>query len=384
MTLTQLPKYLLHDHRLLALYCFLQMGRNSQPSKIRLNGVVVEVKENESVVSNEDIIAATGIQSEIIPDLMTSLDEVELLKIAEISSGYYKVRSQQNESIPVSETFEEFSKKYIEYVSSNMAPKTLDNAKRVIKAFCIYAGSKSIAGFTAEDIEEFKRKRKDEVGLTTINMDIRTIRAAFNVAISWKRIKENPCDSVKQLKINDEKTKFFAREQCDLLLANIKDAWFRRIVLFAIVTGLRRGEIPNLKWTDYDQEKQTISIQSSSEYRVKGGKARTIVLHEDAIKILQLIPRKGELIFVRDQGEPVDASHISKKLKKLIRKLGLPEDLHFHSLRHTFGTYAADAGVPVNTIKEIMGHSSILTTQNYIGVNREVMKNELKKISMPC
>ena len=75
-----------------------------------------------------------------------------------------------------------------------MAPKTLDNAKRVIKAFCIYAGNKLITGFTAEDIEEFKRKRKVEVGLTTINMDIRTIRAAFNVAISWKRIKENPCD----------------------------------------------------------------------------------------------------------------------------------------------------------------------------------------------
>jgi site-specific recombinase XerD len=74
---------------------------------------------------------------------------------------------------------------------------------------------------------------------------------------------------------------------------------------------------------------------------------------------------------------------VSKKLKRYIRSAGLPENLHFHSLRHTFGTWGANAGIPSNVLKEMMGHSSIKTTEVYMGVDSKAMGDQVGKITLP-
>jgi len=106
----------------------------------------------------------------------------------------------------------------------------------------------------------------------TINIDIRTIKAAFTVAAQWRRVPNNPFTDVKQIRTSQHKVKFLTHTDFDRLTASIKEKWFRDLVIFTTLTGLRRGEALNLQWSDLDEGKSIIVVESSAEYRVKGGK----------------------------------------------------------------------------------------------------------------
>jgi integrase len=155
------------------------------------------------------------------------------------------------------------------------------------------------------------------------------------------------------------------------------------MVVFSVLTGLRRGELLNLRWDDFDDRNSTIAVQSSEEYHVKGGKMRTISLHPQACQILNRLHKSADSIFCSAEGKPYSGGYVQKKLKKYLRAAGLPECFHWHSLRHTFGTWAANSGVPPHIIKETMGHSSIKVTEMYIGTDHLATRAEISKIVLP-
>jgi len=289
----------------------------------------------------------------------------------------------QSLSIPVS-TVKSFVKDYLAYVQTNFAKKTLRNAERVMRKFEEMFGDRPLASLTFGDLEKYKSARQAEgVSTATINIDTKTIKAAFAVAVDLAALASNPFVKVKPIKANQRKPAHLTEDDFVKLIQSIDKPWLLDIVRIGVLTGMRLGEIMNLRWSDYDAANKEINIVSSDLYRVKGGKMRTIPLVGDASSILDGKKQRSEWIFVNEKGKKCTNDYVSKLLKVYVRKVGLSEEIHFHSLRHTYCTWAAEAHMSTHVLMALAGHSSLRVTEQYIGQDKEYQRAEGAKVKLP-
>ena len=151
---------------------------------------------------------------------------------------------------------------------------------------------------------------------------------------------------------------------------------------FAVLSGLRLGEIMDLRWKNVDRDNNQILIESSEEFQVKGGKFRTLPVNNDAMKILIKQGQTSDWIFTRN-GKKFYGEYVSKKFKEYLRICNLREELHFHCLRATCATWALTAGAPIVAVRDMLGHSSVKTTEHYASYELENLREEVEKISLP-
>ena len=388
------PDYLLREHGTLAIYVHCLRAVEPTTQKVLWRGNVTDLESYEFCVDFDAMSVAIGICRSEVKSGLEKLAALGLLRLRSDGNRCkllvhgapeeYQLTSDTEGLKPPREyTLEAFTVDYCAFVEANFAKKTLEIARRVLKYFIAFAGNKGMDELTAEDLEKYKQSRKVDLKDVSINIDVRTLKAAMEKAVQWGKLDNNPFEKVQQIRVNKQSTKFFTSEKFTLLLDSIKEPWLKDIVRFGVLTGLRRGEICDLKWVDYDDATNALTVQSTDHYRVKGGKMRTIILHPKAQEILKGLDRASEWVFINSKGRPFHGDHVSKKLKRYIRSAGLPENLHFHSLRHTFGTWGANAGIPSNVLKEMMGHSSIKTTEVYMGVDSKAMGDQVGKITLP-
>lgn len=127
--------------------------------------------------------------------------------------------------------------------------------------------------------------------------------------------------------------------------------------LFGCFTGLRFGDIQNLKWMDIKDGNLRIS-----QNKTKG--MAYIPLNVNAHKILQLQPRSRKYIFDLFEHN----SSVNRTLKKLIKKTGIDKEVSFHSSRHTFATLLISSGANIYTVSKLLGHKDIQSTLVYAKV----------------
>ena len=161
--------------------------------------------------------------------------------------------------------------------------------------------------------------------------------------------------------------------------------WLVDMVKVAVCTGLRRGELCNLRWQDVDLDTQMLSVRNRDEFKSKSGHERALPIRGDALKVLRRLDSEQEesqeFVFVDRRGLPVKPNRATKRFKFFVREADLSEKdrLHFHSLRHTTGSWLAMRGVPMRVIQAILGHSSISVTEQYSHLQPEVMGQALEK-----
>jgi integrase len=167
-------------------------------------------------------------------------------------------------------------------------------------------------------------------------------------------------------------------------LQGIKDDPLRALWTLALTTGMRRGELLGLKWTDVDLESARLSVRRSlavvdggpveSEPKTRRGR-RSISLDESTVALLrqhraeQAAQRLalgkpftgGEYIFVSPDGHPIHPDTVTKRSQVLARRAKLPR-IRFHDLRHTHATLALQAGVHPKVVSERLGHASTVIT----------------------
>jgi integrase len=135
------------------------------------------------------------------------------------------------------------------------------------------------------------------------------------------------------------------------------------MVLIALNTGCRRGELFNLKWTDINFVGRILTVAGAT---AKSGKTRHIPLNDEAFTVLQAwhgqCKGKSELVFPSYDGERMD--NISTSWERLIGDAKI-ENFRFHDCRHDFASKLVMAGVDLNTVRELLGHSDIKMTLRY-------------------
>ena len=166
--------------------------------------------------------------------------------------------------------------------------------------------------------------RAKEIRPISVNIELRALRAAFNTAIRWKLLAENPTKGCTPLPVAEVSPIFFTKESFQQLLDSITEAWLKEVIVFAAVTGLRRAEVLNLRWADVDLERQMVLVQSSPTFKTKQGKRRVLPLNEIAMYILR--GRRGrtrsDYVFTF-HGEKVREDHLTRRFKRAVRRARL-------------------------------------------------------------
>jgi integrase len=262
-------------------------------------------------------------------------------------------------------TFIEFQKLFLE--SMTLSKGTLDIYDTAFKNIIKVVGDMSIEELTALHWEKYKRVRSGNVSPGTTNIELRSLRAAMNRAVDWKLLSSNPFERQKLCMVPESAPTFFSVSDFGRLVLAIRDKWFRSLVIFAVLTGLRRAEIINLRWTDVDFERKTVRVESNADFKTKAGKRRTIALTATAIVILSEIRSAGGTDHIFSfRGKRIRAALLSKKLKRAVKDAMLEDQrLHFHSLRHTFASWLAQKGTSLYEIQKLLGHKNITTSQIY-------------------
>jgi integrase len=259
--------------------------------------------------------------------------------------------------------FEKFKEQYLEFSLANKRPGTAKRDTVSLKPLQAFFGTKLISEINPFLIEKYKQKRKeDEVSVRTINIELACLRHMFNMALKWGKAQKNPVGDVKLFKEPEGKDRILSPEEeirlFEAVRSSKKAQHLEPIIITAIQTGMRKGEVLGLKWSNVDLTNRLIIVEGT-----KSGHIRRIPMNTKLTKTLGDAKKvsKGDYVFSRN-GKPYKS--FRSAWDHALKKAGI-EDLTFHSLRHTFGTRLGMAGVDVKTIQELMGHRDIKMTMRY-------------------
>ena len=225
----------------------------------------------------------------------------------------------------------------------------------------------------------------------------RTLKAAYNKAVEWGYVSENFFIKVKLPKKQKIAPAFISSEQLRVISDQVKNETIKDIIVFAFYTGMRLDEIVNLCWKNIDLGNRVITV-GDENFTTKGRKQRFIPICEEALKAIENVKlrmQNGEnkkiipiqsldkvhaYVFCKANGERYTGDHISQSFKRACKAAGVDKAIHFHTLRHSFASYLVQKGVPLYTIKELLGHSSISTTEIYSHLNMDSLRDAIKKL----
>jgi integrase len=289
------------------------------------------------------------------------------------------VRSSEKPRVITLNVFEQM---VYQYAESNFSKGTVSVYKRSFQRLIRSTGDIIIKGVTPLLIEKFKQDCLKKVSATTANIYLRTIRAAFNLAKDWRLIDENPARSCKQIRVPDKEPVYLSYEEINTILAKVTDCQFHQLIMLAVYSGMRRGEICNLKWEDIDFHTRRIRIRNRDSFSVKGGHPRSIGLHPIIHRLLFPLQKPIGYVFVDNKGQALNAKYITRTFKKYVRISKLPDNIHFHSLRHTFTSLFMQAGGSLYELQTILGHRSLTTTQIYAHLENEILFRRIDNIDI--
>jgi integrase len=257
---------------------------------------------------------------------------------------------------------------------SQITPFDIDSYKRMRKEATITVTSKK--GDTLVTVDT-GRTRSD----ASVNRELACLSHLFSKAVEWEMIDESPFRKMRGLffKENNRRTRFLAEEEIKKLLEVDYDglpAYFKPIVTTAIYTGLRKGEILNLKWKDVDLEHGMIYVKQNKQNRLQ-----VKMVNDDLMNILMKLPVKGEYLFHDEEGKPI--KDVKRSFQTALRRAGI-EDFRFHDLRHTSCSYLTMRGAPIQAVQDHAGHSSIKMTMRYSHLSPQFRRDSIQLLNGLC
>lgn len=247
----------------------------------------------------------------------------------------------------------------------------LSKTKEMIRYF-----KKPMEEITTEELRNFLQKHlKEERKLSdrSINYYNSIIRFVYEVTLDKILNK-------KQLPMRKQKRtvyKVLTKEELSTFFNCVDNFKFKTIFMLAYGSGLRIGEIANLREEDIDGKNMRIFVREG-----KGNKERYTILSKKSLEMLRIYwskyrqnKRRGR-IFLSESGAAITVGVIREHFRQYRRKAKLSEKVTMHTLRHCFATNLIENGVTLIQVKELMGHSNIRSTMEYIHVAKKELSVE--------
>lgn len=270
-------------------------------------------------------------------------------------------------------TISEFRSHLRAILEGTLAPGTVEIYDRALSSLESTIGNRPLKSINPFQVDTFKAKRSKEVSLTTVHIEFRTLKAAFSRAVAYGFVEQNPFLLTKNISLPQRDPSFITKEDFARLLAVVDCPQMRAIILLAVCTMMRQGELVNLRWSDVNLQSGVIRLPAR-----KTKTPRTVFLNRSALKVLASLPRNSEYVSTGASGKKLCGRSVSRKFKKYARAAGLPESIHYHSLRHTGATWLVQNNVPLPYVKDVMGHANISTTMVYAHTDAVHLKDSVQ------
>jgi integrase len=249
----------------------------------------------------------------------------------------------------------------LEAASSRNAPKRQDNAK---------------FGWLG------RKRLREKITPRTVNYELQVLRTFFGWAVRRNHMFVNPATPVERMRLSKRVLpKFLTADQLKKLFAACRDGE-RRLFLTVLLTGMRKGEVVHLTWSDINFELGVIFIQEKPQWQWKPKTDERLIPISPTLREVLLaqhaLRRDDQLVFPNMEGHR--DTHLLHKLQKICRRAGLPSST-VHALRHSFGAHLRMAGASLADIADLLGHKDLATTQIYAKVHQEHLRNVIAKLT---
>ncbi len=277
-----------------------------------------------------------------------------------------------------------YAKRYQEHLSTNCSKKYLKTVSLSFRQLSQFTGDIALSKLTYHQLDQFTSItfKRTQHGAWTYYI---ALKSAFNKAVNWGYLTDNPFIRIKLPKISESAPLFIDESEFNLIVKNTECRDLKDIFITAFNSGLRLSELTNLKWSSVNLRDRTLVVQNYASFKTKNKKPRTIPLNNTLFQLLQnrlpkIIDIKlDDYLIAKYPGVPYSIEYVSKSFKKIVRKLGLNKKYHFHLLRVSFGSHLLQRGIPISTISKLLGHSSIsVTEKHYTSLSIENLANAVK------
>ena len=316
-------------------------------------------------------------------------------KEAQASLAAIELKIRNGEYATSNHTISSYLKEWLAYTRTSLAVSTASMYELIIHAHIVpILGNVKISELTPMHIQRFYSELQTghsgrrKLGPKSVQNIHGLLHKSLDQAVRWSMLTYNPCDRVdlpKSIKPNISAVNI---EDLKRIMDAAESAGVWRIpILISLLTGMRRGEVLALRWSDYDPAKHTIEVQRAlSQYTgsisLKGTKtdrSRLIMIPEQLTAALNTLNNETvfnspeDYICHHPDGSLLHPCRFTRIFKLMAEKLNLPITLH--GLRHSHATVLINAGVSIKVVSERLGHSNISTTMDiYIHVLLEMQQ----------
>lgn len=260
-------------------------------------------------------------------------------------------------------------------------------------------------------------RRKAGISPVTINRDVTALCTAFRRAAEWGKVKSNPLAEVKPLRHDDNararylspaeeqrlRDAIVAREVENRKARERFNQWrqarklaplplitttytdhLRPLVLLALGTGMRMGELFSLQWSDVDFGRRQIHVRAAA---AKGGRPRAIPIGKEIVLVLRMWGEQSEdtlpeaYVFPGRSGGRLN--NVKRSWARVVKTAKL-RDFRFHDLRHTYASKLAMRGVDLNTVRELLGHKDLQMTLRYAHLAADHLADAVARLDGPA
>jgi integrase len=276
-------------------------------------------------------------------------------RLGEVVDGKYEIRRSV-----ISPRFEDFAGEYLEYSIANKRSWARDRTS--IRNLLNYFRGYKLNNITPWLIEKYKNSRKKKVQEASVNRELSCLKHMFTMAIHWGKVVENPVKKVKMFREPERRLRWLT--ECESLI-DASNGHIRSIIITALNTGMRRGEIFSLTWDQVDFDRGLITVERS-----KNDGVRHIPMNSQLTEELKTIKinTPGKYVFSKNNGESY--KDIKTGFLGSLKRSGITK-CRFHDLRHTFASHLVMNGADIATVKELMGHRTVSMTMRYAHLSKE-------------
>ena len=283
---------------------------------------------------------------------------------------------------------------YIKYLrfQKGYSPLTIESYQRDIDEFIGYMKKEGLDQYAEVEypmlrgyLMEFHKKR---LSATTINHKLSSLRNFYRYMVKQQYLKNNPFLLVDSLKTAKRNPDFLYVEEMIGLLDSIdinSNLGMRNKAMLELMyaTGLRCSEVVNLTLSQIDFSQDVILVHG------KGSKDRYVPFHDYAkewlvryindVRSELTIHQDHQFVFVNNRGKQMTNRGVEDIINRLAYQYDSTLKIHPHTIRHSFATHMLDAGMDLRVVQQLLGHSSLSTTQIYTHVTKEKLKDVYHK-----
>ena len=281
---------------------------------------------------------------------------------------------------PAAETdvyFSELAERYIDWVKGRQ--KSYNVKKYIVKILAGRFKNMRLTCFNYDVLESVQTNYiQKDFKPAYINKIITILKHMFTKALDWELIDEEILKKVRKVKLlkgEIKRLRYLSDEEAERLVINC-EPYLKPIVLTALNTGMRRGEIFGLTWDRVDLKNRIILLD-----KTKNGERREVPINDNLYEILNSIVRRLDVPYVFFNPKTLKPyDNLKRSFATALSKSHIL-DFRFHDLRHTFASQLIMKGVDLVTVKELLGHKDIKMTLRYSHLSHAHIKNAVNVLN---